>query len=236
MADTAVARQWDYSGQDLEDWYTRRYQEDPTFQPPRGYRIVNGVVKRESEHFFGRHPWLIPLLAAGGGLGAAALAGGLGAGAIGGSIGADVAGTAAATGAGGAAAGVGAGTGAATAATGGATASVLSTLARTSPAIAAALGYLSSRGGDSTNPQQQALMNELLQSQAARIRQQDPLYKATMSGIYQFLPAFAQHGGVNGIGLGGDGGDGGGTPDPQIPTIPAATPVPPGTGARRRRS
>jgi hypothetical protein len=188
-------------------------------------------VRLEKRSFLQRNPWVLPAVAVGGPLAVGGALGAFGAGAAGAGAG----GSALTAGPilGGADAAASAGT---AAATGSATASVLSTLARTSPAIAAALGYLSSRGGDSTNPQQQALMNELLQSQAARIRQQDPLYKATMSGIYQFLPAFAQHGGVNGIGLGGDGGDGGGTPDPQIPTIPAATPVPPGTGARRRRS
>ena len=115
MPDYATPRpDWIPGGDDaaLEEWMTQRYRSDPTYRIPNGYSVKDGRVVRDEPAFLLRHPWLIPVLGAAGGigLGAAAgtglLAGAGGAGAAaspGAYIGADVANTAAAAGGAGAA-------------------------------------------------------------------------------------------------------------------------------------
>lgn len=59
-----------------------------------------------------------------------------------------------------------------------------------------------SGGGNQLSPELQHLLENILELEAGRFRETGPLHSAAMSGIYQFLPAFAQRGGLEGIGLG----------------------------------
>lgn len=88
----AVSRSnYDPSAQTLEQWMTDEVRRNPGYRVPNGYEVDSeGTVTRTQPAFLYRHPWLIPLLGVGGGLGlaAAGVGGGVAAGGAAGSSGA----------------------------------------------------------------------------------------------------------------------------------------------------
>ena len=193
MADDYAVWRHDYdpeSGMEgLEDWMTRELQTNPNYQLPEGYELKNGRVSRRQPPFLLRHPWLIPLMGVGAGLGGAAAAG-TGPFAGGGTVAADVAGTAAATNAAtGPIAAGGAATGAGRAAAGMGADTLRDTLTRAG--VAAGLTGL----GQAFGPDQPEIPQELrdiLALQKQRMEAQSPLYASILQLAQSRLPTSVQ--------------------------------------------
>jgi hypothetical protein len=62
-------------GTNVEDFMNAQLAADPNFQPPAGYHVESGQVVRDQPGFLLQHPWLIPALGIGAGVGATALLG-----------------------------------------------------------------------------------------------------------------------------------------------------------------
>ena len=205
--DTAVQRQWDYPGQTLEDYLTKRLNT-PGFQLPKGYSVKDGQVVRDQPAFLLRHPWLIPLLGVGTGLGVAALAktgpfaagtaavGGVGLGETGAVTGLEGSGFGTGGGLGYTSVVPGVGSGVRTAVTTGLTGATaldrtVDAMKRIAPAVVpAVLGRLPGGGGGGEIPPE---LRDIMELQRQRMQMQQPLYQSIMRMANSRLPTAFQN-------------------------------------------
>lgn len=199
MAEYAAPRRdWTPGGgaDDLAAWYTQQLRQDPNFQVPRGYRVLeDGTVKRESPHWMGRNPWIYPVLGVAGGLGAAGLSHAAGAGAAGGAASATGAGigeTGAVTGLAGSGFGAAAGAG-------GGLGGIIEMIAKIGgPAAITALtrrGSAPNQGYGSGGPLDSQL-NEIMALAKRRMERTEPVHEAAMNRVLQMQPGTASYGRV----------------------------------------